>query len=150
MNAVSPSLHFERSPATYRTSALPLPQRTNVAPRFDKAAIMRRAWSGYRTYLARTPAFLRSKSEDRRFWAYHLKMAWMFAKVEVEKAERLAATRAEPVSYTAPKPLTGRAAEIAAELLAIEYSDAWAIPTGDRIRNLRAELAELEADRGTI
>lgn len=118
--------------------------------RFDKATIMRRAWAGYRTYLARTPAFLRSRSEDRRFWAYHLRMAWLFAKVEVEKSERLAAMRAEVVTYTAPKPLTGRAAEIAAELRAIEYSDAWAIPTGDRVRNLRAELAELDADRRAI
>jgi hypothetical protein len=115
------------------------------AGRFDKAAIMRRAWVGYRTYLTRTPAFLCSKSEDRRFWAYHLRMAWLIAKAEVEKAERLAAMRTEPVTFTTPKPLTGRAAEIAAELLAIEYSDAWAIPTGNRVRSLRAELAELSA-----
>jgi hypothetical protein len=128
-------------------------QAPATVPRFDRAAIMRKAWADYRE--AARKGWTTPGQFDPERWSYCLRWAWMLAKVEVEKAAKMAALAESIAQYlTAPaapatnSPLTARTARIAAinsELQSIEYSDAYSAGAIHRARemSLRAELATL-------
>lgn len=162
---VQPIIAFDRS-SFHRASYVPPASRqpkpaTPIIYGFDRAAIMRAAWAHYHT--RRTGVFaLGDETGHRHFirsiFAKALSVAWAEAKKRADTERRLAAAMTDHMAMIAalsnPK-LTGsaakvRIAEIENELRVIEFSDAWAIPTGDRVRSLRAELAALEADGRTI
>jgi hypothetical protein len=116
----------------------------SLRPRFDKAAILRRAWSDYRAAIKRTPAFLRTKEDDARRWSYCLGMAWAFAKAAVQREEELAALDAR-LRVMVILPATSRAAEIDTELLALDMIDRQSTADIARIGELQSELSRLSA-----
>jgi hypothetical protein len=134
------------------TSRQPKP-KAPTASRFDRAAIMNRAWADYRTAVRK--GWVDIVAEGRSRFAYCLRMAWQSAKVEVEaevtkaaETERLEAVIAALAKAPAPAPVysdPARAKAIKGELLAIEMSDAYAAPVADRELALKAELARLTA-----
>ena len=123
-----------------------------AAPRFDLAAIMRAAWVDYRAAVSKGWT---GKGFDRERWSYCLGFAWSLAKARLIKAAadakeaiRLQAIINAVSAETAPRKLAdateqARAEAIRAELLVIEYSDAFDVPTAHRELALRAELAAL-------
>ena len=125
-----------------------------VAPRFDRAGIVRAAWVDYRA--AARKGWV-GQGFDRARWCYCLSFAWSLAKAQLIKSDAdakeaitLQAIINAMSAETEPRKLAdpakqARAEAIRAELQVIEYSDAFDVPTAHRELALRAELARLMA-----
>lgn len=102
---------------------------------FDRSAILRSAWEGYRRDQKAGLGVLRYGPFSRSHFAYCLRMAWRVAKERAAKAAAVAVVEVKPAPVLSP-----RAVAIKAELLAQEYGDF--INWSER-RALQNELAAL-------
>lgn len=110
---------------------------TTVAPQFDKRAIMKAAWTGYRK-MARE---MRETAFNPQRFVFELQLAWRTARREAER-KVLAAAPAVLVPEVMKKPEGRRAEEIRNELLWLEMGERidWA-----RHRELSIELFQARA-----
>ena len=122
------------------------PRPVAKTSRYDRSAIMTRAWADYRAAVRKGWT---DKGFDKARWSYCLAWAWMLAKGAAQKAADLDAMAERIASYarTAPAPTLYsdpvRAAAIKGELQAIEMSDATSVYVADRELALNAELSRL-------
>lgn len=106
---------------------------TTVALKIDPAGVMRAAWASYYRQVGNDFKF------NRKLFAAHLKGEWSLAKGAAFRRQREAE---EAAKLNSDNPVVRRAAEIRAELVAMEYRD---FIDWNQHRALSVELARCAA-----